>query len=152
MAVAASEQIMQALVTRLETLMIPNLVIEQDENPDFGAARYIYVAQGVEANQDLDQFGTGHTRVTLDISLIVGVGSLAVGERLRTVLSDMVAKVKEAIREDDTLGGLCFLRWISNIPGDPTEEEGLPRQNVITMEWQADYTHQYDDPYIIYFS
>lgn len=149
MPTAASEQIMQALVARLETLTIPNLVIEQDENPDFGSPRFIYVAQGTETNADLDQFGTQHTRVLLEVTIICGIGSLAVGESLRTAMSEMVAEVKRVLRADQTLGGLCFLRWLTSIPGDPDDEEGRPRQNITTMEWQADYTHVYDDPYTI---
>jgi hypothetical protein len=141
-----SELIMQAVVTRIQTLTIPNLVVEEGENPDFGAERFVHVKQTIESNEGPDQFSTAHNRVLLGIEITVG-GSIGIGEKLRTVINGLMAEVKRVLREDDTLGGLCFLRWIASTYGDPNPEEGLPRQNIAVMEWEADYVHPYADPY-----
>lgn len=147
--VAASEQIMQAIVARLGTLTIPGLVIEQDENPDFGARRFIHVSAGSETNLGPDQFGTSHTSISLEISFVVGA-SIGIGEQMRVELGKLLAELKRVLREDDTLGGICYLRWLSSTYAPPDEEDGQPRLNIATSEWQAEYTHPYDDPYTIF--
>jgi hypothetical protein len=147
MGVPVFEQIMQDIESRLET--IPALTGKTLRGEPFTIETWPFAHVARRALTPESEFGTSSHRVTMDLSITIGV-AVNPPENLETALAALEATVFSTLYGDTRLGGLGDITWLGDDEPTVGDEEGHGRQIQTTMTWQIAYTTAFGDPYTLY--